>query len=322
MSRSPLDLDERLRREREMIVASSSTERMRRLRERRATPKTCSSCGDPLPLHCQKLCHFCRLPVAKIRVTDCVVCGRKFVAHGQGWQVAVTCSVACRMEMKAAKVRHKSRIRDGVRKVQTSNVTAAQEAEMRRRARKCPMPGCGVWMTGKPHLPNSKELDHILPLNQGGTHTHGNVRIICRRCNQTRPKNGSDYLGTLALWAEDPAAVARQRQVVNRRTCRKGLHPWISDNIVLHYGRKRCAACLAARGEPVRRRSLQQCKCGALFSAPGNQFMCKDCIDVAAHRAAELHASGLSWSRVATEVGYGTDEGARYAAKRIGYTPC
>lgn len=34
------------------------------------------------------------------------------------------------------------------------------------------------------------ELDHIIPLAKGGTHTYGNVACACRKCNQEK---GSDY---------------------------------------------------------------------------------------------------------------------------------
>lgn len=78
-------------------------------------------------------------------------------------------------------------------------VTKKQATAMRLLARRCPL--CQVKMTDEPHRPNSKELDHIVPVTQGGTHTHGNVRVICRRCNQCRPKDGSDFFGQLPLWA-------------------------------------------------------------------------------------------------------------------------
>jgi hypothetical protein len=202
--------------------------------------------------------------------------------------------------------RARSRNREHLKRAAVSDITHAQELAMRERARKCPL--CDVRMTDKPHLPNSKELDHILPVNQGGTHTHGNVRIICRKCNQSRPKDGSDYTGMLTLWAHDPGAVSRKRT-----TCRAGLHP---------YSKGGCKACRKTQPyEDKRSKPRKQCKCGALFAAPGNQFMCAACIDAAAHKAAELHASGLTWSQVAVEVGYTTFEGARYAAKRIGYRP-
>lgn len=36
------------------------------------------------------------------------------------------------------------------------------------------------------HLWNSPELDHILPLSQGGSHTYDNVACCCARCNRTK----------------------------------------------------------------------------------------------------------------------------------------
>lgn len=70
---------------------------------------------------------------------------------------------------------------------------------MRAKAKRCPL--CKVRLIDAPYLPASKELDHIVPLNIGGTHTIGNVRIICRTCNLRRPKDGSDYTGPVTLFA-------------------------------------------------------------------------------------------------------------------------
>lgn len=96
-------------------------------------------------------------------------------------------------------------------------------------------------MTSKPGRPNSKHLDHILPRNQGGTHTHGNVRIICFTCNVRRPKDGRDYAGTFSLWAQGP--------VPKPETCPAGQHPWTAaDN-----GKRRCEACR----EDVARKAVQ-----------------------------------------------------------------
>jgi 5-methylcytosine-specific restriction endonuclease McrA len=78
-------------------------------------------------------------------------------------------------------------------------VTPEYEQALRQKARKCPL--CLTRMTDEPVRLNSKELDHIVPRNAGGTHTVGNVRIICRSCNVRRPKDGSDYTGPVTLWA-------------------------------------------------------------------------------------------------------------------------
>lgn len=41
---------------------------------------------------------------------------------------------------------------------------------------------------------DKKHLDHIIPLNIGGTHTRNNVRYVHAKCNLQRPKNGSDII--------------------------------------------------------------------------------------------------------------------------------
>jgi 5-methylcytosine-specific restriction endonuclease McrA len=35
-------------------------------------------------------------------------------------------------------------------------------------------------------LPNSPEMDHIIPLCKGGQHTWDNVQLLCRECNQAK----------------------------------------------------------------------------------------------------------------------------------------
>lgn len=53
----------------------------------------------------------------------------------------------------------------------------------------------------------TKHLDHIIPINIGGTHTRGNVRVICAKCNLSRPHDGSDLNGHQpTLWATDARA--------------------------------------------------------------------------------------------------------------------
>lgn len=80
-----------------------------------------------------------------------------------------------------------------------TDVTPEYEQELRRKVSRCPI--CQVKMTDEPYLPHSKETDHIVPRNAGGTHTMGNLRVICRECNLARPDDGSDYFGPITLWA-------------------------------------------------------------------------------------------------------------------------
>lgn len=99
-----------------------------------------------------------------------------------------------------AKARHRAKTHLRKAAGRFGDLSPSYEAEMRAKARRCLL--CKVRMIEMPYQPASKELDHIVPLNVGGTHTVGNVRIICRACNLARPKDGSDYTGPVTLWAE------------------------------------------------------------------------------------------------------------------------
>ena len=46
-------------------------------------------------------------------------------------------------------------------------------------------PECNVWLDWEQSLlPNSAEVDHIVPFAQGGQDTFPNTRTTCRLCNQ------------------------------------------------------------------------------------------------------------------------------------------
>lgn len=50
---------------------------------------------------------------------------------------------------------------------------------------RCPL--CGAWLDYEQgRRPNSAEVDHIMPYSLGGSDDINNVRIICRKCNQSR----------------------------------------------------------------------------------------------------------------------------------------
>ena len=51
---------------------------------------------------------------------------------------------------------------------------------------------CNKKLENHSKYPDGKHLDHITPLNVGGTHTKNNVRYICALCNCKRPRDGSD----------------------------------------------------------------------------------------------------------------------------------
>lgn len=255
-----------------------------------------------------------------IEYRHCVICTAVFVVRLPSKGRRKTCGDQCRDEHRRQLANARKRNREHAQRAGVSDITNEQELAMRRKARDCPL--CQVAMTNDNGQPNSKHLDHILPLNMGGTHTHGNVRIICRDCNLRRPRDGSDYTGQLTLWAQGEPAVKR-----TRTKCRKGLHQWTPGNIKVVNGKQRCAACYQA-GNSARwkRRTSRQpkavtCKCGATFAAPGRTLMCPACTGAAAWKAAELHATGLTWEQVAPLVGYRSAWGAAYVAKRAAVVP-
>lgn len=46
---------------------------------------------------------------------------------------------------------------------------------------------CGAVLNyDRPLLPNSAEVDHIVPHHKGGADTRDNARILCRDCNIKR----------------------------------------------------------------------------------------------------------------------------------------
>lgn len=80
-----------------------------------------------------------------------------------------------RAAQKAADSLRRARCKD-------TDITVAFLERLCNAHNRCPL--CGEWR------PN--HLDHVIPLAVGGTHTKDNVRFLCARCNQSRPKDGSD----------------------------------------------------------------------------------------------------------------------------------
>lgn len=70
-------------------------------------------------------------------------------------------------------------------------------------------PACGRllrWDVGR--LPDSAEVDHIIPHSKGGTDGPENARILCRTCNQSRGNRAAPK--ARVLQAAAPLKVSRQ----------------------------------------------------------------------------------------------------------------
>jgi hypothetical protein len=72
-----------------------------------------------------------------------------------------------------------------------SDITTDFLINLKEETEYCPL--CGCRLSNK-RGDNKYHLDHIIPINVGGRHIMDNVRFICRKCNLTRPKDGSDIL--------------------------------------------------------------------------------------------------------------------------------
>lgn len=208
---------------------------------------------------------------SQIWIRNCGQCGRLFVARHP---LHLSCGPECsRKRANSSDDYH--RWKKGKRRTVTkdSDITPQQEAEMRKRARKCSL--CKTFMTARPMLPNSKELDHIVPVGVGGTHTHGNVRIICRTCNLKRPKDGSDYYGQTTLWAMAPGV------------------------------------SIAAKPRPPQPRPkpppkyVGVCECGGGIRGGRRQATrCHGCLVFLGQEAGRLRASGMKWREIAEKLDY------------------
>jgi 5-methylcytosine-specific restriction endonuclease McrA len=171
------------------------------------------------------------------------------------------------------------------------DVTPTYERQLRADATHCPL--CTVRLVNTPLLDDSKELDHIVPLCIGGTHTVGNVRIICRRCNITRPRDGSDLDGVqLTLWAIEHGPIV------------KALHQW---------------ARIKAPYISAKPKNKVACKCGREIKS--NSARCKTCNRFPgwyerAQQALAMCLEGVGWQEIADTLGY-AGSGAAYNAVRV-----
>jgi 5-methylcytosine-specific restriction endonuclease McrA len=162
------------------------------------------------------LCHECRRvnrpePVAKV----CDQCGQPTDRVGnQNGRFCIDCA--------ADRYCNRDHALDFRRKCGGSDLTTVVVRAMKASALRCPL--CECVMVDRGMTPRSKELDHLIPICVGGRHTRANARIICRRCNQRRPKDGRDYHGpvTLEMWG-DHAVVAQPWMM--RAVARGDFHP-------------------------------------------------------------------------------------------------
>ncbi len=88
--------------------------------------------------------------------------------------------------------RERYRLRRAAIDSTTSDITVDWLKQLQSITPKCELCECELLYGAAQHDHKKANLDHIIPLNVGGTHTRDNVRYICYLCNLRRPKNGAD----------------------------------------------------------------------------------------------------------------------------------
>ena len=83
--------------------------------------------------------------------------------------------------------RHKKRIA-----YENTDITVEWLIQQKKENEFCEL--CGTKMNNTNYHSAQAHLDHIIPLNIGGKHIMENVRFICAKCNQSRPKDGRDVI--------------------------------------------------------------------------------------------------------------------------------
>jgi predicted nucleic acid-binding Zn ribbon protein len=129
------------------------------------------------------------------RIKKCVVCGVEFKAYRSGSYIY--CSDKCKLFKKkeASKI---ARRKDGKLNGYTNHRKRAKQYGgiyepikrinvFERDKWTCKM--CGIKtpieLSGDIY-DNSPELDHIIPLSKGGSHTYNNTQCLCRKCNNKK----------------------------------------------------------------------------------------------------------------------------------------
>lgn len=172
----------------------------RRKRSAQPTPKKqvicrCAVCGESFTAHrARRLCgkRECRLEVTRrtsrelsaakkvLRARKCKECGKTFVPeYGNKRRGFDTEDCMKKYGSRVGKATRRARLR-GAGKVECIDPLFI----LKRDGYRCYL--CGTKTPKSLRgtiLPNAPEIDHVVPIARGGTHTEANLRCVCRSCN-------------------------------------------------------------------------------------------------------------------------------------------
>jgi len=119
-------------------------------------------------------------------VKSCVICGCEYCNLFSRQSSKPTCSDACSRELSSrGRWKKNSKRRAIVRGADADRIDV--HAIFERDGWQCQQ--CGIATPKEKrglYHSDSPELDHIIPLSKGGSHTYGNVQCLCRHCNMRK----------------------------------------------------------------------------------------------------------------------------------------
>ena len=156
--------------------------------------RACDACGarfsttNPQRRNCKASCSAEWRPA----IRECAGCGCDFTQELK-WQQR--CSLSCKSEAeRAAKRRAKAKRRAVERGMEADDIDPI--SVFNRDGWRCHL--CGVKTVQRLRgscEPLAPELDHVVSLADGGTHTWGNVACACRKCNHQKGAKSAGQIG-------------------------------------------------------------------------------------------------------------------------------
>ena len=124
-----------------------------------------------------------------IKTRECLTCKQQYVPKaGNRWKHY--CTAECRKQSRRLDRGGNTHIRRA-RKYGCEFERVNKRKVFERDGWRCYL--CGqdtpIALSGS-GLPNSPELDHVVPLSKGGPHTYENTRCACRQCNHAKGARG------------------------------------------------------------------------------------------------------------------------------------
>lgn len=167
---------------------------------RRVWFRDCTTCGTnfaakvPKAIYCSQPCFLIGQSDKSFAARPCAECGKEF-SPVYGVKRRTYCSAECcdRATMRTSRKAGKARKRAAT--VEPVNPTVVFDRDGWR-CQLCHKPTPRRYR-GTYHM-RAPELDHIIPLSQGGEHSYRNTQCACRECNG---KKGATPLGQLRLIA-------------------------------------------------------------------------------------------------------------------------